>query len=350
MELNQYKYDTNQYEYTINPFIIPKDGNFLDKIWLNFELDKLPTGYVWNDYFIFRYLKLIRIELDHLNFYETNGLFLKTQIDLQTPPEKMNLFTYCDTNDEDTLKYISNRPIKLFIPITLPFDLPLHKMMYNVKLHIEFNEQITTPIMTNLPIKTNILCSYSLNEKPNNVILQNNLELYHSYKPHCEKIKINKEYGYHYKHELKCLPRIRYLLFYIEGDIEIESMTISANDINCTYNYTQMNVLFPFINLPNLPMGNELFVPFTNNDLDGLAVSKIDRFVIHINFSKNDGGNVYIISEITNMISDINTHPIWRYSDHVKMDCWRLSDNSDNLCIENDHIEDIENIVLSICI
>ena len=117
---------SDEYKYEF-PFVIPKKDKYLDTIWLKFVITRLPENYTWDDYFIFKYIKCIKIMVGSLIFYEINGLCLKINIDLTVPLSRAKLFEYSNTNDKMKLIELSTgSPYYLYIPVKLPTLLPLH--------------------------------------------------------------------------------------------------------------------------------------------------------------------------------------------------------------------------------
>ena len=321
---------SKNYEYNGNQFTIPKNGKYLDSIWLNFEIDKLPQNYAWDEYFIFKYLRSITIKMDDLIFYKTNGLILKTHIDMSTRHPRNTLFKYSNTCDKNTLKYIVCQNMQLYVPIELPIRLPIQNITSDIKLHIEFNEHITIPMMSNLPIRVNVIFKYC-DENDKMIKLsypKNDPNLCYLPQPYCEKIIINEEFGNIHKHKFICNSYIKHLIIYIDGDIEIDSVKITLNhSMEKTYAYMQMNTIFPYLNDVNTT-DKILFIPFKNNDhFDGINLNRVDSTEIEFRFSKNNGGNMYILSEITNIIKNINTQPSLLFTTNIKMDDWSRLDN-----------------------
>jgi len=348
---------SQNYKYNGNQFTIPKDGKYLDSIWLNFEIGKLSPNYAWDEYFIFKYLKSITIKIDDLIFYKTNRLILKTNIDMNIHHPQNTLFKYSNTCDKNKLDYIACQNMQLYVPIELPIRLPIQNIISDVKLHIEFNEHITIPMMSHLPIKVNVIFKYcnenDENDENNKKMShpKNNPNLHYLPQPYCEKIIINGEFGNIHKHKFTCNSYIKHLIIYVDGDIEIDSVKITLNhSMEKTYAYMQMNTLFPYLNGVNTT-DKILFIPFMNNNhFDGINLNRVDRTEIDFRFSKNNGGNVYIMSEITNVITNLNTYPSLLFTTNIKMDEWSRLDNIMYQYDENFIDIPDEDIKIEICI
>ena len=167
---------SDEYKYEF-PFVIPKKDKYLDTIWLKFVITRLPENYTWDDYFIFKYIKCIKIMVGSLIFYEINGLCLKINIDLTVPLSRAKLFEYSNTNDKMKLIELSTgSPYYLYIPVKLPTLLPLHELHDDAKLYIELHKFVTTPIIDDPPIKCSVFFSYiekEIADKTNYQLIRN---------------------------------------------------------------------------------------------------------------------------------------------------------------------------------
>lgn len=325
-------------DYTEECINIPHRGKYLKDIYIKCEFDVLPKNYRWMDFFIFKYLKNIEIEINGHLWFNTNGLIIKTRIDTHEQ-KSVGMLAGINTECPKELNELSKKHMCAYIPLHLPFKIPLNEFPENtIKLYTETNDYVTVPHMKNPPIKLSYILNYDEtdeNEKgtdPWHYII--NLTK-------CKRIEISKEYNYSHTFKYKFLSPdyIKYLLFYIDGDIKISNISVTFEDTSISYSYEHMNLFLPYQGLQRMPTERELYVPLTN--INGTA----GQYEITFTFSKNDGGNVYLLWEDTDLVHIANNSIYLKYCQVTKADDWLT------IGAPNDHIKELmQDVVITITI
>lgn len=320
---------SDEYKYEF-PFVIPKKDKYLDTIWLKFVITRLPENYTWDDYFIFKYIKCIKIMVGSLIFYEINGLCLKINIDLTVPLSRAKLFEYSNTNDKMKLIELSTgSPYYLYIPVKLPTLLPLHELHDDAKLYIELHKFVTTPIIDDPPIKCSVFFSYIEKEIADKTKLPIDSELYFLNEPHCERIQINDNMELFYEYNFDISPHAKYLVFYADGNIEINTIKLTINTSSTgKYSHTHHSniyeqIMYPYAGVQNILAKNITYIPINNAYGISLDKNKANKINVQFNFMSNNGGYIYILSEKMTSIHKNTCLMGFSYlRENYKMDEW----------------------------
>lgn len=265
----------------INNFGLEKN-NFITRIDLEIKIEKLPMGQIWTQFFIYKLIKYISIEIDSYSIFQTNGLSILSKIDLFENKYKSNKFGYV-YKKEDLIE-ISKNGFEFFVPLFLTNSIPLFTPQF-----IEFKLMLNN-IDTNIEIF--VIAQINKIENPNikNIIMMNQFQKI-EINPFLEKIK----------EKIKIDGIIDHLSFYVEGDLIVDNVQLIMNDCQLpSQSYDILNKIQPFYYLNSNIPERYLFMAFSGNGQNGLNIRKIDFFDINIKFKKNNGGNIYLIAQNKN--------------------------------------------------
>lgn len=292
-----------EFDYVNTPINLKsKKNECVDLICILFKIDILPVPVIWDHFFIYKYIQNINIlNKNDKIIYATNGLYLKANNDLK----ETNNFLIKNMNDDDELMKISGEGGSYCLPML--HDKSIQFGDSDIKLCIQFNCNITTPLLIKPPIKTKIICRYKEN-------IQNN-QLYNLI-PLCQRIEIPPNVS-KYEYTLQFDDVTKYFLFYCV-DIEVMNIQLTFNEYEWMYTYDQLNMILPALHLNNFPHEDKyLYIPVAMGANMGVELKKLDVVNITFTFRENKGGYIYLLSEIK------NTH-----TEMPKMDNWIIKRKS----------------------
>lgn len=298
--------------------IINLRGKKINTISLMIETSNLPDDIVWDKFFIYKYIENIKLYNDDGIIFSTNGLFMKSDIDLNRKDDQ--LFIIKQLDDKEILENLSQQCTLYYFSIYNKY----HDFSDdNAKLDIQINTNLTVPEIDNAPIKLKII----LENNERDILTQTN-----TFMPWCERIEIpNNVVEYKYHTDMQGI--LKYFLFYIDGDIKINNVLVLFNNYIQSYFFNNFNTMLPYIHLNKIPSDtNYLYIPFclsnNPNSQSGLDLDIPTKVNIIFNFMENKGGQVYLLSEIKT-----------QFPNNIKMDNWSTGkDNSENTIINIDVI------------
>lgn len=268
------------------PIKINKDNSYIDLIYLIINTNELPENYMWDDFFAFKLLKNIKISMDDHIIFNTNGMIIKSKIDVFNQSYKKKEFGYI--YDKQELNDASIKSNKYYIPLFLPTTLP--NTQSDILMRIDLNPYLLNKIKISIFIHEFCISS---DDHFKSLIKIDQMEIIP-----IDKNVMNLDYN------LKSDGVIEYFLFYIDNNIKVENISIVINDLfKNDYTYADLNALLPFYYLGYQLPKNYMFISFSNNDQDGLCLSRFNSVKLEIKFKKNEGGNIYVMSLNRNVLT-----------------------------------------------
>ncbi len=285
----------------------------LHNIKLKIYTKELPENVIWVKFFIYKLLRLITIEVGGQLIFQTNGLFIKSKIEVFNENENYKLIENGYISEESDLKRISKKENEFEIPLFLFDDIPLKSIDREISITVETNEWITMPKMIHIPFKIAIVPIFGNgNLLPNKIDRQvsiNNMEC----------IKIDDELK-EITHVVRMGGLLNHLIIYINGSIVIETVQFFYNDIVKCYSFDDLNKILPFYYLGKCLPKNFLFISFSKYQQGGINYDRFYDIRIRFRFLKNDGGNIYLMSEAVNFILLRENYFGLRYSSAYRFD------------------------------
>jgi hypothetical protein len=275
---------------------------------LRVHIDKLPDDVIWEPFFIYKLIKKITCEYGGNIIFQTNGLFIRSKIELGKQQLKKSFYGYI--YDEQELEELSKKEFDFFVPLFFPQDMPLYSACFSSPtITIDFdtrltnNKKVLAPIKIFLePVYRNLFAITKFDKK----ITINDFR----------KIDIpnNKNiFTYNFNNHL-----IEYLLFIVDGTSKIQRITIEANSIILgSYDYTELNSVIPYHYLGHTSPEEYMFISFMGNCHEGLNLSKVD-FTINFGLGENNGGHIYLLSEVKNILHVESGAACMRFSNHSR--------------------------------
>ncbi|QKF94659.1 hypothetical protein QKU48_gp1201 [Fadolivirus algeromassiliense] len=301
-------------ELEYNNSIIKLQDKQIESIFFMIGIQQLPNNVTWDTFFIYKYIESVKI-IDNNNnvLYSVNGLYLKGESDIKMKinnPLKIN-----NLDNIDNLKKLGEMARNFFIPIITKRSFTIDKT--ELKLDIQINKNITTPLLKNPPIKLEILVSYqdekNEQDEHNERNKQNEMVDNDNYIPMCHRIEIPNEIT-EFRYDLKLTGISKGLFFYNDSDFKITNIQLTFDNISQSYSFQQLSLLLPYLHLDKMPDNDKyLYLPFmTNPYSEGLDLQKVGVITIIFNLYNNcKGGNIYIFSKIKDADSN-----------QIKMDKW----------------------------
>lgn len=279
--------ESDELFYNNKPIHISNKIFHIKTLFCRIYIKKLPNGVIWNKFFTYDLIKNINICRDGISIFQTNGLFIKSKIDIFQ-------------NNYKTIKngYIFKKKDLVFLSgKDFIFEIPLFNSIIpltyfsSVTIDMELNKEITNPTILNNDIKISFKPIYiDLPEKYSFGMTMN----------HLEKIIIQKDIN-KISYKVKTGGLIEYLLFVVDDNIKIESIEFCYFNMVEKYSYSDLNIILPYYYLKHKIPGEYLFNSFIKNNQGGFNFNNIDDFIINFNFKKNNGGSIYLVSESKNI-------------------------------------------------
>jgi hypothetical protein len=256
-------------------------GKLISTLDLKMEIDELD-GEIWDPFFVYNLIKNIEIEITGCTYFRTNGLIIKSKIDMFYPKFKNESYGYIHKK-ADLEKYSGEGgtfTIPLFITNTLYTNTnPVLKIeineLYPVKLFVRYK---TIPQLSDItyPIKKIIKDNQSkiLNIEKNNMTVKRKI-MFHGV--------------------------VDYIIFVCDPNITIDKIDFNIHGITQTYPYYVLNQLQPHYYLNKILPKNYCLITFNLHGQIGLNFSKLEECEATFNFRTNNGGNIYIIAESNNI-------------------------------------------------
>ena len=129
------------------------------------------------------------------------------------------------------------------------------------------------------------------------------------------------------EHKIRFDGNIKHLLFYVDDGIKVDSIVTNICNIRKEFHREDLNNVLPYYYLGKCLPKNYLFISYSKNDIGGLNLSRIDQFSVKFNFERNNGGNIYIMSERDNILLNDYGYIIYRFN--YSADCAKYEPNDE---------------------
>ncbi len=259
-------------------------------IYLKISTEKLDDDVMFEEFFPYKILKNIEITTENNNvIFRTNGMIIKSIIDTQHKFNYQDLKYGYIYKEADLIK-ASQEPSEFIIPIFLKNTLYVSKTINPVYLKVNLNDYL----LDKIKIYYQPLFIDAIQQAPSNNIIKTAIN-------QMEIIKIN-EYHDIITYNSQINGVIDHLLFYVDGKSKVSHIKIILNNLEAEYSYKDLNALLPYYYFGRSLPKNYMFLSYSQNKQFGLALHKIDKCEIIIYLKKNDGGNIYIMSQNKNLI------------------------------------------------
>jgi hypothetical protein len=278
----------------------------LYNIRLKVYTDVLQKNIVWSSFFIYKLMKSVKLLLNGVIVFQTNGLFIKSKIDvLESQYQKM---FYGYVYDQEELMTLSKTKYEFEVPLFLFNNIPLTSAITHLALDIELDKDITCPYLENPPIKVSVVPIYRTQLPPTfmNFVTTNNLE----------HIPIPLDCD-HLMYSIKNCGLVKYVIIHVIGESKIDEITFSYNGITGrNHKYIDLNQLSPYYYLGKGLPKEYMYLSFDENGQGGINYDRFDHVNITFKFQKNNGGDIYLLSENKNILRSQNAVYAFLYIPH----------------------------------
>lgn len=293
-------------------------NKLISAISLKMEIDGL-NGQIWDHFYIYKLIKNVEISALGLVIFKTNGLIIKSKIDIFHPELQKPSFGYIHKKGD--LEKYSREGGSFTIPLFITNSLYTNSTPI---LNIEINDLYSVKLF----VKCEINPQPELNYPVKQIIKQNQSQIFNFDK---NDMVVKKKISLH--------GLVDYILFVCDPTMIIDKIDFVLHGISQTYPYHVLNQLQPYYHLNRILPKNYHLMVFNSHGQHGLNFSKISECNVTFHFKKNGGGNIYVIAESNNiehydgfaysMIYSYNTH-----IDHLSNDTLRSEKDDEFIRIE----------------
>lgn len=307
--------------------------NGFEEIYLKICVDKLENDQIWDEYFVYKMLKHIEITANSMLLFQTNGMIIKSMIDVFHNKYKQKYYGY--VYEKNDLIEISKQPYIFYIPLFMDKIIPLHceytSILMDIKLDTYFSDKTTVYVVPKYVSETK--------KTFDDVIIKT--------ATHQSKLIDVPENIMSITYDLKMDGLIDYLLFYVDNGIEVNTMELDILGVRSKILYADLNILLPYYYLKNMLPSNYLFISFSQNDQCGLNLSRLASVKINFEFKKNNGGNIYLMTNSKNILVASHSTIGYKYSESLTFEeyIWPKNMIKD---IDTDADIDIERFIIEI--